>query len=72
MVPENSSPRWKELAAGKRVLRTDNLGLQMMLKRLASRTASGDKAEIEKAGGELYAFFTKYQRTLSDEIAALK
>lgn len=72
MVPDKSSPRWKELAAGKKALTTNNLGLQMLLKRVASKTADGNGAEIDKAAGELFDFFTKYEKILATEIAALK
>lgn len=72
MVPDKSNAHWKELAAGKKALKTDNLGLQMLLKRVSSKTAGGDKAEIDKAAGELFDFFTKYEKILGAEIAALK
>lgn len=72
MVPEKSSSHWRALASGKKALVTDNLGLQMLLKRLASKTGGGNPAEIEKASGELFEFFTKYERILGKELAALK
>lgn len=72
MVPDKSSPRWKELASGKKALTTDNLGLQMLLKRVLSKTAGGNSAETDKAAGELFEFFTKYEKILGKEVAALK
>lgn len=71
MVPDKSNARWKELAAGKKTLNTDNLGLQMLLKRIQSKTAGGNSAEIDKAAGELFDFFTKYEKILGKEVAAL-
>ena len=72
MIPDKSNARWKELAAGKKTLSTDNLGLQMLLKRIQSKTADGNSAEIDKGAGELFDFFTKYEKILGKEVATLK
>lgn len=71
MIPDKSNAGWRDLATGKKKVVTDNLGLQMLLKRVVSKTAA-NSAETDKAAGELHEFFTKYEKILGKEIAALK
>lgn len=72
MILEKNHKKWKELVLGKSALQTDNLGLQMFLKRTTSRfNADTPAAEIEKAVAELHDFFIKYQRILQKEIAVI-
>ena len=69
---DKSSRKWKELVTGRLPLQTDNLGLQLFLKRCATRFATPQPAgELEKAVQEIQQFFTKYERILSKEIALL-
>jgi hypothetical protein len=69
---DTGNRKWKDLVTGKIPLQTDNLGLQMMLKRSATRlTAQSSAADIEKAIAEVHSFFVKYERILQKEIAIL-
>ena len=72
MLPEKTNACWKNLASGKKPLTTENLGLQMLLKRVLSKASASSAAEIEKGAGELFDFFVKYERILVKEVAALK
>ena len=69
---DTGNRKWKDLVTGKIPLHTDNLGLQMMLKRSATRlTAQSSAADVEKAIAEVHSFFVKYERILQKEIAIL-
>lgn len=72
MILDKSNKKWKDIVMGKTALPTDNLGLQMFLKRTTSRlTATTPPVEIEKAVLEIHSFFTKYERILQKEIALI-
>lgn len=72
MILDKSNKKWKDVVMGKTPLPTDNLGLQMFLKRTTSKlTAATPPAEIDKAVGEIHSFFTKYERILQKEIAVI-
>lgn len=69
---DTGNRKWKDLVTGKILLQTDNLGLQMMLKRSSTRlTAQSSATDFEKAIAEVHAFFVKYERILQKEIAIL-
>jgi len=64
-LPPVTAPCWHKLATGglERV-RTTNLGTQMLAKRLQNSSMStADKV------WEVYAYYTKWERGLLDEIA---
>lgn len=64
--------KWKDLVTGKLALQTDNLGLQMFLKRTTTKlTMQSTAAELEKAIAEMHGFFVKYERILQKEIALI-
>ena len=66
---DSGNKKWKDLVTGKLPLQTDNLGLQMFLKRTTTRlNAQSPAAEIEKAVTEMHSFFVKYERILQKEI----
>lgn len=72
MILDKSNKKWKDIVMGKTPLPTDNLGLQMFLKRSTSKlTAATPSAEIDKAVDEIHSFFTKYERILQKEIAVI-
>ncbi|CAN5414469.1 hypothetical protein BH10PSE15_BH10PSE15_08100 [soil metagenome] len=64
-VPLPSAPVWQKLAAGglSRV-RTDNLGTQMLAKRI-ERSA----APVSDKALEIYQYYAKWERGLAHEIA---
>ncbi len=64
-LPSPSAPCWQRLAGGGLMrIRTDNIGLQMLAKRLERSPA----APVEKAA-EIHEFFAKWQGSLTHEIA---
>lgn len=72
MILDKNHRKWKELVTGKASLPTDNLGLQMFLKRTTSSfKTEAPAAEIEKAVVQIHSFFVKYERILQKEIALL-
>lgn len=72
MIPNPTQPCWQKLASGKTPLKTDNLGLQMLLKRLQGKLgATPPDGELRSAAAELHAFFVKYEKILANEIKAL-
>ena len=72
LMIEKSNKKWKDLVTGKISLQTDNLGLQMFLKRTSTRlTAQSALVEIDKAVTEIHSFFVKYERILQKEIAII-
>ena len=72
MIPDKSSACWRSLATGGKAIKTEQLGLQMLLKRIHSKlTAASPDAEILAAAEELHAFFIKYEKILGDEIKSL-
>jgi hypothetical protein len=69
---DKSSKRWRDLVTGKLALQTDNLGLQMYLKRTTTKLATqGTPVELENAVTEIHSFFVKYERVLQKELAIL-
>jgi len=69
---DKSNKRWKDLVTGKFPLKTENLGLQMYLKRTTTKlSAQSTPAEIDKAVVEIHGFFLKFERVLQSEIASL-
>ena len=69
---EKGNKKWKDLVMGKISLQTDNLGLQMFLKRTTTRlTQQSTSAELETAVTEMHNFFVKYERILQKEIAII-
>jgi len=66
-LPPKNAPCWLKLAnGGMKSLRTSNLGAQMLSQRLElSKLPAPQKAE------EVYAFFVKWERGLTNEIAQL-
>lgn len=69
---ELSSRKWKDLVTGKIQIQTDNLGLQMFLKRTTTKlTANSTPDEIAKSVQDLHSFFVKYERTLQKELAII-
>lgn len=72
MIPNPTQPCWQKLASGKTPLKTDNLGLQMLLKRLHGKLGAAPlEADLRQAASELHAFFVKYEKILANEIKAL-
>lgn len=72
MLPNNTQGCWRNLASGKTRLQTDNLGLQMLLKRLQGKLgAAPAEADLRGAADELHAFFAKYEKILGNEIKSL-
>lgn len=68
VLPSSTHPCWQKLASGGLVkLTTQQLGIQLMTKRMERSTSS----PAEKAA-EIYNFFVKWERTLTSEIAQLK
>lgn len=69
---DKSNKKWKDLVTGKIPMKTDNLGLQMFLKRTTTKLAAQATAdEIEKAVAEIHSFFVKYERILQKELAII-
>jgi hypothetical protein len=69
---DKSHKKWKDLVTGKMPLQTDNLGLQMFLKRTTTKLATqAAPVEVEKAVTELHSFFLKYERILQKELAII-
>lgn len=69
---DKSNKKWRDLVTGKAPLQTDNLGLQMFLKRTTTRFATpATPEELEKAVAELHSFFVKYERVLQKELAII-
>jgi len=66
-LPPKNAPCWLKLAnGGMKSLRTTNLGAQMLSQRLElSKLPPAQKAE------EIHAFFVKWERGLTNEIAQL-
>lgn len=66
-LPAHQSPVWHRLAGGALSrLRTQNLGVQLMAKRL-ERSDAGMPAKA----AEIHAFFVKWERVLGSEIQQL-
>lgn len=64
-VPPVSAACWRQLATGGLTrIRTSNVGTQMMIKRLQLSNAS-----VEAKALEIHAYYAKWERGLSDEIA---
>jgi hypothetical protein len=66
-VPSELHPCWTKLAAGELArLRTEQLGLQLLAKRL-------DRSDqpMPKKAAEIRAYFVKYERILGTEISQL-
>lgn len=69
---DKSNRKWKDLVTGKISLQTDNLGLQMFLKRTTTKLAAqSTPSELETAIAEMHNFFVKYERILQKEIAII-
>lgn len=67
MIPASNDGVWLRLArGGLDKIETQQLGLQLLRKRLASSSAS----DAEKAA-EVYTFFDKYTRILGSEVAQI-
>ncbi|MDZ7895797.1 MAG: hypothetical protein U5M50_13060 [Sphingobium sp.] len=66
-IPQATSPCWLRLASGGlSKLQTQHLGTQMLKKRIElSHASPADKAR------EIYEYFSKWERILTDEIAQL-
>ena len=63
-LPAVQSPVWQRLASGALArIRTENLALQLMAKRLERSPAT----PAQKAA-EVHAYFTKWERVLQQEI----
>ncbi len=63
-LPALQSPVWQKLASGSLArLRTQNLGIQLMAKRL-----QGSNASMTAKAAEIHAFFSKWERVLQAEI----
>ncbi len=72
MIPNKSNSCWRELAVGKKLIQTQTLGLQMILKRVhRSTSATPNESTMLVAIDELHAFFVKYEKMLDDEIKSL-
>jgi len=72
VIPNKSNPCWRELAVGKKLIQTQTLGLQMILKRVhRSTSATPNEAALLTAIDELHAFFVKYEKMLTEEIKSL-
>jgi len=72
LIPEKSSPCWRQLVTGQRPLQTEMLGLQMLLKRMQRRTLGPHTAaDVASAAEEVHAFFVKYQGSLANELRFL-
>ena len=72
MIPDKSSACWREIVSGKRVIQTQMLGLQMLLKRMQRHlAASPDPATVQVSAQEVHAFFVKYESSLANEINSL-
>jgi len=66
-VPDLNNPCWRRLAnGGLAKLKTDNLGTQLLAKRLERST---DPVEVRAA--EIHGFFAKWERTLTKELAQI-
>jgi hypothetical protein len=76
VLPDASHPCWRELANGQRSLKTQALGLQLILKRIeraARETPPGALRDvlINLGAEEIHAFFVKYEKLLGAELQAL-
>jgi len=72
LIPEKSSPCWRQLVTGQHTLKTEMLGLQMLLKRMQRRTLGPHtEADVTAAAEEVHAFFVKYQGSLANELSSL-
>ena len=66
-LPNQSHPCWQKLASGSlSKIKTSNLGTQLLAKRLER-----SPEPVSVRAGEIYAFFSKWERILSNEIAQL-
>ena len=67
-IPPNTHACWQKLASvGLGRIKTDNLAVQLMAKRI-ERSAD----PIALRASEIHAFFAKFERLLPSEIAQLK
>lgn len=66
-IPHQASPCWLRLASGGlSKMQTQHLGTQMLKKRIElSRAQPADKAR------EIFEYFSKWERILSDEISQI-
>lgn len=66
-LPPKTAPVWQKLAnGGLKLLSSSNLGMQMLTQRIEmSKLAPAQKLD------EIYAFFVKWERGLSNEVAQL-
>ena len=72
MIPDKSSKCWRNLATGGKKIQTEQLGLQMLLKRIQSKlTATSPDGDIRAGAEELHAFFVKYEKILGNELKSL-
>jgi hypothetical protein len=72
LIPDKNNPCWQNLATGKKVIQTQFLGLQMILKRQQRHLqTSMTDATVKAAAEELHAFFVKYEAVLAPEINSL-
>jgi hypothetical protein len=72
MIPGRSDRKWKELVTGQRRLTTENLGLQLFLKRVSTKLKpTSPMDEINAAISELHGFFVKYERVLQKELGLI-
>lgn len=72
MIPTASSPCWRNIVTGKHQLKTEMLGLQMLLKRMQRHIlATPSEDGIQDAATEVHAFFVKYEGSLSNELRSL-
>ncbi|MBY0454122.1 MAG: hypothetical protein K2Q11_04465 [Burkholderiaceae bacterium] len=66
-IPSQNHPCWQKLASGGfSKLKTNQLGIQLMGKRLDRSTDS-----VATKSAEIYAYFVKWERTLEAEIQQL-
>lgn len=66
-LPASNSQCWRRLAAGElKHIKTENIGIPMMAKRLERSTAP-----IEEKAAEIFTFFQRWERGLTNEIAQL-
>ena len=64
-VPDRNHPCWQRLAnGGLSKIKTENLGAQLMAKRLERSTDP-----VASRAAEIHGFFAKWERTLTKELA---
>jgi hypothetical protein len=72
MIPPETDPKWTALLNGDVNYRFSSAAASMLFFCLKAKVKSNNSAEtLQQCVGEAHAFFTKYERTLQQDIKAI-